>query len=272
MPLTVNGEQVDDALIKREIAAMRPRYQELASGEDPVRSEATLREWARENMIERVLLRQEALRDPEPVPPDAIEAALRGCGTGPEAAEQRREAEAQIRLSRLIERITAKVARPRHKDLVEYYKKNKERFWGEELIHTAHIVRHVDENNSEEAAHEQIKAAERELRAGAAFAEVAERYSDCKGNGGDLGFVPRGEMVAEFEDVVFSLDIGQVSDIFRSPFGFHIATVKARKPAGILSFNQVESQIEETLFQEKKERALEAYVDRLKAKAVIAAQ
>ncbi len=271
MPLTVNGEQVDDALIKREIAAMRPRFYELATGGDPAGNEATLREWARENVIERVLLRQEAAKDPEPVPPAELEAALQGCGTGPEAAEQRREAEIQLRLSRLIERITAKIARPRHKDMVEYYKKHKDSFWGEEFVQAAHIVKHVDENTTEETARSAVEVAEAELRAGDAFEEVAERHSDCKGNGGDLGFVPRGEMVPEFEDVVFSLAPGQVSGIFRSPFGFHIATVKARKPAGVLAFNQVESQIEETLFQGKKERALENYVDRLKAKALIEA-
>jgi peptidyl-prolyl cis-trans isomerase C len=127
----------------------------------------------------------------------------------------------------------------------------------------------VDENNAEEAARAAIAAAEAELKAGDAFADVAERHSDCKGNGGGLGFIPRGEMVPEFEDVVFALEPGAVSGVFRSPFGFHIATVKARKPAGALTFNEVESQIEETLFRNKKERALENYVDRLKAKAVI---
>lgn len=262
MPIQVNGELVDDAVVRQEIVSLRPRYQEVARGMDPAKAEAQLRQWARENVIERVLLRQEALKDTGPLPPEELQAAI---GNG----ESEAEAEARLRVTRLVGRITGKLARPRRKDMVEYYRKNKERFWSEETVHASHIVKHVDENNTEEAARAGIEAALADLRNGLSFAEAAERHSDCKGSGGDLGLIQRGQMVEEFEAVVFGMGENGVSEIFRTVFGFHIAKTIAKHPAAMLSFEAVEPQLEQMLFNEKRERALEGFVDRLKAKAVI---
>src|SRR5258707_1293045 len=121
----------------------------------------------------------------------------------------------------------------------------------------------------EAAARAAIEQAQEELKGGASFEELADRYSDCAGNRGDLGFVPRGQMVQEFEDVIFALKENQVSDIFRTVFGFHIAKVYARKPEGFADFGEVQAGIQTALHRQKQERAVENYLDRLRAKAVI---
>ncbi|MFN3324087.1 MAG: peptidylprolyl isomerase [Bryobacteraceae bacterium] len=277
MPLSINGELVDDLLLREEAAAMRPRYEEEMQHMDPVAREIQLRDWAKENVIERVLLRQAAWGDPEPVPAEQIEKALAafkaetegkpGCATLPPEEDLRREIETRIRLDRLIQRITGKVAHPKNKDVSEFFKKNKERFVTPELVRAAHIVKNVTAPEQEAEAQEVLRKAEEELRNGADFAELADRYSDCPGRGGDLGYFPRGEMVQEFEDVVFALEIGKVSGIFRSVFGFHIAKLLDRKPAGYRALDEVREEIESALLREKQERALENFVDGLRATA-----
>ncbi len=252
MQLVINGEIVEDAVIRAEASALRPRYDEMVQGQDPVAKEMQLREWSRENVIERVLLRQEASRDRTPLPPDV---------TG--------DAEVSYRLDRLIERVTGKVPRLKHKDVVDYYRRNQEQFQTPEMVGVSHIVRNVDENNTEELARGTIAKALEELQNGANFAETADKYSDCPGSGGDLGYVVRGQMVEEFEKIVFALPIGGVSDVFRTVFGFHIAIVRDRKPAGVASLAEVREHIEGALHREKRERAMEDFVDALKAKAVI---
>jgi hypothetical protein len=275
----VNGEPVDDAAVRAEAQAMRPRYMESVAGMDPIDAEMQLRDWARENVFERMLLRQQALADPENVPAEVIDRGLEavrteaggqiGCGTRTGDDEVRKQVETQYRVERLVLRVQEQTPRPRPKDVSEYYKKNKDRFWTPELIHAAHIVKNINEHQDEETARTGIEKAMEELRAGAAFADVADRHSDCPGNGGDLGWFPRGEMVDEFEAIVFGMRPGAVSDIFRTGFGFHIVKMIERKASGIRSFPEVKDEIEQLLWRERREKALEDFLDELRANADI---
>jgi parvulin-like peptidyl-prolyl isomerase len=279
MPLSVNGEIIDELLVRQEAAALRPRMMEAMAGEDPLALEIRVKEWARENVIERVLLRQTAAAEPEPVDAEVLESAVAQAreqtpgqtgGVLPtEEGELRKEVELQLRVDRLIQRLTAKVSPPRHKDVVEYYRKHKDSFLAPEAAHASHIVVNANDKPDEAMARTAIEEAQAELRAGTPFAEVADRRSDCPGRGGDLGWFHRGQMVDEFEDAVFALEPGVVSEIFRSPFGFHIAVLHARRPAGPRPLEDVRGEIEEQLLADKRQRVLEQYLDALRAKADI---
>ena len=71
MALIINGERIEDSVIRQEAAMLRPRYQEMISGMDPVAAEMQLRDWSRENIVERVLLRQDCLLYTSPSPRDS---------------------------------------------------------------------------------------------------------------------------------------------------------------------------------------------------------
>lgn len=275
----VNGEQVDDAQVREEAKMMRPQYFESVGDMDPIEAEIQLRDWARENVIERMLLKAAAFADPEAVPAEVIEKGLEAmntqaggkvsCGTRTSDDEIRHQVETQYRIERIVQRVHSTVAFPKAKEVSEIYKKNKSRFMAPELVHAAHIVKNVNEQHDEASARAGIEAAMAELESGAAFHEVADRHSDCAGNGGDLGWFPRGQMVEEFDKVVFELPVGSRSGIFRSPFGFHIATVIERRPPGLRSFKEVEEEITAAIWQEKRQKALEDYLDQLRASAEI---
>ena len=265
MAFTVNGELVDDSAIRAEMRALRPRYEAVARGMDPIEAEKQLRDWSRENVIERVLLRQEAAGDPEPIPGDAIAEALGAIPPQPGQDEERRkDVEIRLRVERLLARMTSKVSPPRHKEIGDYYRKNKERFLRPELVRVAHIVKNVDESRDEAAALAAIRQAQQEMESGASFEDLADRHH------GELGWTPRGQMVPEFDQVVFSLKDNEVSGVFRTSLGFHIAKVYGRKPPGISEFDEVREALENALHERKKERAVENYLDHLKAKADIA--
>ena len=229
---------------------MRPVYMESIGPMDPIEAEMQLREWARENVIEQMLLTAAAAVDSEPVPSG-------------------QEDEATFRLSRLIARIHAGVPLPTQKEISTAYKQNREHFVTPELLHVAHIVKNVDEQHDEASARSAIEEALKELEAGRPFAEVADRYSDCPGSGGDLGWFPRGQMVEEFDDVVFRLAVGARSGIFRTQFGFHIATVLGRKSAGPRALPEVQDHIVASIMSDRRQKALEEYIDQLRANAVI---
>jgi peptidyl-prolyl cis-trans isomerase C/foldase protein PrsA len=291
MGLLINGEFVDDAVIREEAASIRPRYMEAVTGMDPVAAEMQLWDWSKENVIERVLLRQVAQADPEPIPEAEIEQAMTAVlppPGGPENCEPgvtragadrealHREVEIRLRIDRLIARLNGKVSPPRHKDLVERYKKNRDAMRRPAMASASHIVCNVrrgeeGEGMSADEALAKIQAAEQQLEAGVPFAEVANQHSSCAGNGGSLGWFPMGEMVDAFDSVVFALKPGQRSQIFRTEFGYHIAQLHELREEGPVPFDEVKSHLEEEILKEKRDKALGDYLDRLRAKADIKA-
>ena len=77
---------------------------------------------------------------------------------------------------------------------------------------------------TKDEALEHIKMIEAEHVNGIEFTELAGEYSECPSaqDGGDLGEFGRGDMVPEFDEVVFDLEVGDVSDVVETPFGFHL--------------------------------------------------
>jgi peptidyl-prolyl cis-trans isomerase C len=258
LPLRVNNEIIEDEVIREEIRTLRLRLAEAMPQEHSSAIDARAKEWARENVIERVLLRQAALADPEPVPPEVIEKAG---GNG--------EAQLQFRIERLAIRHAGRIAPPRNKDVVDYYRQHRENMAIPEAVRAAHIVRNVDEKTPEVQALAAIRALEERIQAGEAFEVVADEASDCPGNGGDLGWFPRGQMVPEFDAVVFALQPGEISPVFRTAFGFHIAKVNARAAEHMATFDEARPQIERLLMTQKHQSALERLCDYLRARATV---
>ena len=73
MAIIVNGERIEESQIRAEKERMRPRYRETFTEQTPEEQEAQLQEWAQENLIEQVLLRQAAQRDTRAVPGEQID-------------------------------------------------------------------------------------------------------------------------------------------------------------------------------------------------------
>jgi len=282
MTLIVNGEKVDDSLIEQEAEHLRPHYEQVFSEMEPKEREAQLQEWSRENVIERVVLEQEAKSRGVSLPEDEVASAFSKLkaeyaeqGHGPEqpAPEKdksiKQNIELQIRIERLLQDVTSDIGEPSAEAVSKFYEHNKERFMTPEQVRVAHIVKHINGHTGADAAAEMMKKAGDELKAGTLFEMLVEKYSDCPDNGGDLGYISRGQMVEEFEDVVFNLGAGQTSDVFRTRFGFHIAKLYDRKPAALISLEQAEKTIAQQLKEQMRSDAIDLFVDELKSKAQI---
>jgi len=282
MAFIVNGEKIEDSAIKQEVERLRPDYERVFTDQDQKERETQLLDWSRENVIERVLINQEAAKNGDKIPYEQVEAILaklREQYADPKQLYQdfnaeddekiKQDIERQMRVEQSLNKVCEDLPKPSKAKIREYYEENKEQFRSEERVRVAHIVRYVNWQNDEQTAYDAISRAHDELKKGAAFEIVVDKYTDCADSGGDLGYVGRGQMVEEFEDVVFNLGIGQVSDIFRTRFGFHIAKVYSREPSAVMPLEQVESRITETLAEQIREKAIDNYIDRLKSQAKI---
>ncbi|RMF72574.1 MAG: hypothetical protein D6738_10900 [Acidobacteria bacterium] len=138
-------------------------------------------------------------------------------------------------------------------EIARYYEENKALFTRPEERRARQVLIRVlpDAPASEvEAARERARRIAERIRAGEDFAAIARAESDDEisaPNGGDLGFFPRGRMVPQFDEVVFSLEPGIVSDPFRTDYGFHVVRVEEIREEGLAPLDEVRQQIRDQL-------------------------
>lgn len=282
--MIVNGEKIEDSAIQQEVERLRPDYERVFADQEAEEREAQLLDWSRENVIEKVLINQEAEKNGDKIPPDQVQAALAKLKEQYEDQEQlykdfntendeqiKKDIEKQMRVEQRIGQVCKDLPKPSQAAIQKYYEENQEQFKSGERARVAHIVRYVNWQTDEQTAHETISKAYEELKTGVAFEVVVDKYTDCADSGGDLGFVMRGQMVEEFEDVVFNLGAGQISDIFRTRFGFHLAKVYAREPAAVASLEEVKDRVTDAVKEQMRSEAIDTFIDGLKKEAKIEA-
>jgi len=143
-------------------------------------------------------------------------------------------------------------------DIKSYYDQNIKNFSTDEQRRASHILIKVDKDASaaEKAAAkekaEEVLALVRKDPAN--FAQLAKLYSQDEGsapNGGDLEFFGKGMMVKPFEEAAFKLKKGEISDLVKSDFGYHIIDLTDIKPATVKPLDQVKNQISDEIKKQK---------------------
>lgn len=127
-----------------------------------------------------------------------------------------------------------------------YYDDNRLHFITKESVHVRQIVA---------AKEEEAEAIRQEVLKGGDFAKLASSKSlgPEKDKGGDIGFVTREGLPDEF-DFIFSLGIGKISPVIKSPYGYHVFKVEERRPAHQQTFTEALETIKAVLLQAKREQ------------------
>lgn len=136
--------------------------------------------------------------------------------------------------------------------VVDYYDLNRDRYEEKKEVKARHILIKINPGATEEevqAAKEKATSVLEEARSGKDFAELAKAYSEgpTGPKGGDLGFFSKGQMVKPFEDVAFQMVKGEISDLVRTEFGFHIIKVEDIRGGSRKSFDEVRDEIRKSL-------------------------
>ncbi len=148
-------------------------------------------------------------------------------------------------------------------DVVEaYYNENKVQFNKPDQAKASHIL--VD---TEEQASDIMK----EIEGGLSFEEAASKYSKCPSNaqGGDLGFFGKGQMVPEFEEAVFAMEVGDLSAPVQTQFGFHLIKKTDAAEGGEAEFGEVRNTILQQLTVQKQNEIYYGKADALKEKYTV---
>jgi len=140
-------------------------------------------------------------------------------------------------------------------EIQSYYKYNIDTYSEPKKVKASHILFKLDEEAEEKREEEVRQKAEsvlKEAREGKDFAELAKKYSEgpTKSKGGDLGYFSIGQMVRPFEDAVFKMQPGEISDLVRTDFGYHIIRVEDIKEAKEKTLDEVRDQVINILIRE----------------------
>ena len=155
-----------------------------------------------------------------------------------------------------------------------FYDEHPDLFLQPETVRASHILIKVPENASNTKKSEALAAIQnlkKRIDAGEGFAALAMDHSDCpsKTKGGDLGYFNREQMEPSFTAAAFALETGQISDVVATPLGYHLIKVTDRKAAHTTAFIEVKEMISDRLRQEKEEKKIGKYLEKLKEHADI---
>ncbi len=137
-------------------------------------------------------------------------------------------------------------------DLKAYYEDNIDMFTQQKQVKASHILF----KTAPEATGEEVKKIEEKAtsvleraKKGEDFAALATEFSEdsSKSKGGDLGYFTEGKMVKEFEDAAFKLEPGQISELVKTNYGFHIIKVEDKKERSVKTYDEVKGQIDTIL-------------------------
>ncbi len=168
------------------------------------------------------------------------------------AVPHRREAEDPLRAWWTSTALRA-ASRPTAREVERSYDDSIELYSTPEQVRASHILLKTAGKKEDEvkAKAEQIL---KDVKAGGDFAALAKKLSEDEGSakqGGDLDFFGRGRMDPAFEEAAFGLKPGEISDVVKSQYGFHIIKVTDKKAASARTLDEVRPQIEDQLSYEK---------------------
>ncbi|WP_422448452.1 peptidylprolyl isomerase [Thermoanaerobacterium sp. DL9XJH110] len=159
----------------------------------------------------------------------------------------------QLLIQNLKEKLTGDI-KVTDDEVKKYYNDNRDSFkLPSPEIRASHILLPTEE---------EAKKVLSELKAGADFAELARKYSTdpgTKDKGGDLGYFGKGQMVPEFEKAAFSLKPGEVSDVVKTKYGYHIIKVTGERTS--LAFEDVKDYIKSNLEAAEKDDKFNKYME-----------
>jgi peptidyl-prolyl cis-trans isomerase C len=280
-----NGDKIPKAEFENAVRAVEQR----AGGSVPPEKRDELYRGVLDDLVAYRLLKQEVVARQMTVSETDIDARINAFKQqiGGEAnfrtalqaqqmteAKLREDARTDLLVNKLLEQEVNQKILVKPTDIATFYEKNPDRFQQSDAVRAAHILVAVPQGADEKvraAARARAETALKAAKAGQDFARLARQYSNDSSaqRGGDLGFIPKGQMVPAFEAAAFALQPGQVSDLVETQFGYHVIKALEKRPARLVPFVEAASQIEQFLEQQQRQEKGKALVNQLKAKGKV---
>jgi parvulin-like peptidyl-prolyl isomerase len=286
----VNDEVITLSELNGAFDPYRAKLEAAYEGQARDKALAEARETLLNRMIDALLMQQESRKTGIVVREEEVAGAIKDLlarsnlsqedfrkglakeGTTLEA--YRKEIRDQLMRIKLIRRdIKSRVA-VTDEEIGEYYRKHREDYEGKESVRIKQILFPLPKEE-DQAVREKLRAdageIHRRLMNGEPFDQLSAKYSEgpAAATGGDIGYIERGMIIPEVEEVAFKLPLQQISGVIESSVGFHIVQVIDRRGAGIKGIESVREEIREKIDREKLEKKFEEWLEALRKKSNI---
>lgn len=287
--VTIDGEILDKGAIEYEFERLVSLYAQHIPQEQLQKQLPQLRTQAVHQAIGARLLFQEAAKldiqvDEKDVD-KSIDAMSRQVGSLDKLREILKKQNLtedklreQIRRGRkvdlLVEQICSQTPEPTEEEMKAHFEDHEHEYMQAERVLCQHILisPKAPTPECEAEAKAKIKEIRTRILAGSNFADEAAKYSDCpsgKSNGGSLGWFSHGQMVPEFDKAAFEMKVGDVSDIIKTQFGYHIIYKTDHKPPQTPRYEDIKDKVREFLHHAKRGETLANHVNELKSRVNI---
>ncbi|MBT3191984.1 MAG: hypothetical protein HN341_05460 [Verrucomicrobia bacterium] len=287
MAITINGQELPEEAIEFEYRRLLQFYSQHMPPEALKAETDNLRERAVQQAIGAKLLIDEAQKLDLPVPAERIDTRVNDMVEqmgGREVfearltehnmteADLRKNIEGGCKVDVLVEKISEEAEEPTDKDLQAHFEANKEQYVQPERASAQHIlVKPTSDSDADRVtAESRMESIRAELEGGGKFEDLAALHSECpsgKQAGGSLGWFGRGMMVPEFDNAVFSMEVGALSEVIETQFGFHVIYKTGADEGGPASFPESESKIRDFMRHARRGELVAAHVTELREKA-----
>lgn len=202
------------------------RYLERNAGADLSQLRPEVASAVLDQYVDEIIISEYAASSGVEVASDKITEAVR-TQAGVTVIEKRDE----MRREKLIANLSTEIPDADPAEIRNYYQQHQGEFRSGEAVDVRQIL------VNDQALANTILA---ELRGGASFADLSAEHSRAPNakNGGEIGFVSRGELPKMFEEVIFALQPGEISDVISTDSSFHIFLVEGRRPAGVVTLEE----------------------------------
>jgi peptidyl-prolyl cis-trans isomerase C len=235
----VNGGSITTGDFERELKNL-PEYLKAMADTPQGRKEML------DTMVIRELILQQASKD--------------GLDKGPEIEEKLQDLRKRLVVESFLKKKVETESNVSDEDLKKFYEQNKDKFKTGEQIKASHILIKTEQ---------EAKTILGQIKAGGNFEELAKKNSvdSSAAKGGDLGWFGKGSMVPAFEKAALALKEGQVSEVVKSDFGYHIIKLTGKRPAGIRPLEEVKEQIKGAIMPSKQQEVFQKIKEELKKTA-----
>ena len=285
---SVNGKPIFKSQYERDLSM----FQKRAAQEGRPLNDAdltTVKKRILENLIEAEVLYQQSQKQGVKVDEQAIneqidkikkrfpdEAAYKKALEGMDVSETEIRAQFQrgLAINQLIDTNVRQKITVTEEESNKFYNDNPNLFKQPEQVKASHILIKAApdaEESKKVQARKKIETVQKKVSQGEEFGLLAKANSEgpTAQREGDLGYFSRGQMVKPFEDAAFALNIGEVSGIVETQFGYHLIKVTDKKPARTIPYKEVQLKLEQHLKNEKEKTEIQGYIENLKKSATI---